>query len=372
MSEIILKETYLNGFHKKNNAKFIPFSGYSMPINYELGIINENLQVRNKVGLFDVSHMGQILIPLTKHNIENLKKFIPLDFDNLKINKSYYSFILNENAGIIDDLIISKIYQNNKEFFYIVYNASRKNEDEKIFKKNLNSYEILVNNSLIAIQGPESNNILSFLKIEDKFLFMSARIIIFLNKEIIITRTGYTGEDGYEISVPNEIVMDFINTIMKNKNIRLCGLGARDSLRLEAGLSLYGNELNEKITPIEAGLKWALHFNRLNDNLLNGNKILLSQYNKSSNKSKIGVRSKSKIILRSNMKILDNELNEIGFITSGGFSPTLNYSIGIGYIKSDIKININICVLIRGRQEELEIVKTPFIKHKYNKGKIYG
>ena len=364
-----LKKIYLNDYHLDNHAKIVSFSGYHMPINYDLGIIKENLHVRNSAGIFDVSHMGQILIPSSNLNQESLSKFIPLNFENIKRGKSYYSFLLNENGCIIDDLIISKIFYENLEYFFIVYNASRKEIDEKIFKENLTEFNLLIDNCLIAIQGPKALEILDSLQIDSKLLFMESKIVNYLDHSIIVNRSGYTGEDGFEISVPNSIALFFIESIMKKSISKLCGLGARDSLRLEAGLSLYGNELNENITPIEANLSWAIHKDRLNDSRLNGQKLLLSQFKKGTSKRKIGLQSKSKSMLRSNIKIIDKDKNELGIITSGGFSPTLNSSIAIGYLNTHLEPNTNIYCLIRGNLEELKIVKLPFISHNYQKGK---
>ena len=338
-----------------------------MPINYKNGILNEHLQVRESAGLFDVSHMGQILIPIDEKNTISLSKFIPLDFDKVNFNRCYYSFLLNNNGGIIDDLIISKIQYQQKNFFYIVYNASRKKNDEEIFINHLNNYILLTNNSLIAIQGPNSEKIINFINESKNLFFMQIRTSNFLNKEIIISRTGYTGEDGFEISVPNDVSNQFIEILLQNSQIKLCGLGARDSLRIEAGLSLYGNELTEKITPIEASLTWSLHKSRLSDDSLNGSKILVNQLNDEIKNLKVGLKSISRTMLRSNTKIYNIDKNQIGYISSGTFSPILGSSIGIGYINKS-EINNKIYILIRNNWEELNIVSLPFIQNRYKRG----
>ena len=361
-----IKKIFLNNFHYENSAKLVPFAGYLMPMNYKDGIIKEHLHVRNSVGLFDVSHMGQILIPNTKFNKDALMKYIPLNINQLLLNKSYYSFLLNDDAGIIDDLIISKILYKNNEFFYIVYNASRKQIDENIFINNLSNYIFLENSSLLAIQGPNSQESLNFLDNFKDFYFMNSRIYNYLEHDIIVNRSGYTGEDGFEISIPNQVVEHFISNLFKNPNIKLCGLGARDSLRLEAGLSLYGNDLNEKITPIEANLSWSIDKNRLKDKKLNGNLNLLNQIKYGVKKIRVGLKPKSKLILRSNLKIFDEFKKEIGFISSGGFSPILNCSIAMGYLDFS-KTQEKIYCLIREKYEELNIEKLPFISNNYKK-----
>lgn len=363
-----LKKIFLNDYHIDNNAKFLPFAGYNMPINYKEGIIKENLHVRSSVGIFDVSHMGQILISISDENIFNLEKYVPLNLRNLKNNKSYYSFILNFQGGIVDDIILSMIKFQNQDYFYIVYNASRKNKDENIFKEILSDYIFLNDNSLFAIQGPLSEETINFLPQIKDLLFMNSCTLTYLNHPLIITRSGYTGEDGFEISIPNSIALNFIKTLMTKANVKLCGLGSRDSLRLEAGLSLYGNELNESISPIEAKLSLFIHKKRLDDKNLNGSKILLNQIKNGTNKNKIGIKLLSKSILRNNMELIDNKKNVIGHVTSGAFSPTINSSIGIGYIDKKLKLGDIIYTKIRNNIEELEIVKLPFILHNYKKG----
>ena len=364
---IVLKKVYLNEFHINNHAKFIPFAGYSMPINYDEGIIKEHIQVRKSAGLFDVSHMGQILIPINETNTNTLLKFIPLNIESMIFYKCYYSFLLNEFGGVIDDLIISKIKYQDNQFFYIVYNSSRKEVDEKIFFNNLVDYFLLENNSLIAIQGPNAEKTLNLLIESKKLLFMQNNTFNYLNNEIIISRSGYTGEDGFEISIPNQIVEKFVVNLLGNSNIKLCGLGSRDSLRIEAGLSLYGNELTEKITPVEANLTWSIHKSRLNDEKLNGNDIINKQLNSGVKNIKIGLQSKSKTMLRANTKLFDQDKKQIGYITSGTFSPILNTSIAIAYIDKS-QINNKIFVLIRENWSELSIVSLPFIQNNYKRG----
>ena len=218
----------------------------------------------------------------------------------------------------------------------------------------------------MAIQGPKSQEALNFLDHLNELFFMKSKTINFLNHEIIISRSGYTGEDGFELAIPNKIIKDFIIKLFKNKDIKLCGLGSRDSLRLEAGLSLYGNELNEEITPVEANLIWAIDKNRLNDNKLNGSKKLLNQINLGTKKIRLGFKPKSKLMLRSNMKIFDKFNKEIGFITSGGFSPILNTSIAMGYLNIS-KTNNKIYCYIKDKYQELNIEKLPFISNNYKK-----
>ena len=364
-----LNQIFLNDFHFSYGAKFAPFSGYSMPINYSEGIIKEHLHTRKSVGVFDVSHMGQILIPSSEGNCKELEKIIPLDLSNLKLNNSFYSFILNDRGGIIDDIIISKIIIDNSGYFFLVYNASRKNIDEEIFIKKTNNYLILKDHSLLAIQGPLSSQVVSNFSNEiNKMYFMQIGNFIYNNHSIIISRTGYTGEDGFELSIPNVIIHEFINALMSFTNILLCGLGCRDTLRLEAGLSLYGNELNEDLTPVEANLSWAISKSRFKTGGFNGFQTILNQSVNGTLQKRIGVKSKNKSILRSHMKIYNKSEKNIGKITSGGFSPTLNTSIAIAYIdKYFLEKSDKLYCLIRNNIEEIELTKLPFVKHNYRR-----
>ena len=364
----------LKNFHEANGAKMVPFAGFNMPINYKPGIINEHKNVRNHSGIFDVSHMGQVLVEATDLHINNLEKYIPLKLNNLRNNRSNYTFLLNENGGVVDDLIVSLIDINSKSFLYIVYNASRKNEDEKIFFKCAPNAEILhIKNCLFSIQGPESIEVLNnVIEIPVDMHFLDIDVLKYKNNSAIVSRSGYTGEDGFEVSISIDQAEVFVKDLLENKNTMLCGLGSRDSLRLEAGLSLYGHELNENITPIEAGLSWALDKDRLNDTALNGNKILSNQlHNKPSNK-KIGLISVNRSMLRDGMILFDSNKNNIGKITSGCFSPNLNKSIAIGYVNLNFDEEKEIFCEIRNKMELVKKTNLPFVKKNYKKNGSYN
>ena len=369
MTEKALKDIYLKDFHKKNDAKFIPFAGYNMPINYKQGIINEHMHVRNHTGVFDVSHMGQILIPLTQENISSLECFVPLNLKKIISNKCHYSFILNSNGGILDDIMFSKIKFENKDFAYIVYNSSRKKILNKIFKKYISNFNIIEDRCLLAIQGPEAfNSINTVLELRSSMKFLDIEIIKYKNDDIFISRSGYTGEDGFEISIVNNHSTELINAILQNNNAILCGLGCRDSLRIEAGLSLYGNEINEDINPIQAGLSWVLDKDRLNDKNLNCSEILLKEINSVQKIKKIGLSPLNKMMLRNHMTIHNEQKKEIGFITSGCYSPILKKSIGMGYLNKLSDLTEKIYVNMRDKYEEIVFEKIPFVKKNYKKG----
>ena len=238
-----------------------------------------------------------------------------------------------------------------------------------IFSNICDNYSIISNRCLIAIQGPTSYSVLkTVLDLSQTTNFLDINIIEYENSNIYISRSGYTGEDGFELSIPNENTENFIIEILKNENALLCGLGCRDSLRVEAGLSLYGNEINENITPVQASLSWALDKKRLEDNNLNGSNFLLNQLNTSKENIKIGITPVSKTMLRNNMTLHNKEKKEIGYITSGCFSPVLKKSIGMGYIYNSKNNLDKLYVKIRGEFEEVAINNIPFVKKNYKKG----
>jgi len=369
LTDRALKNIFLKDFHRINDAKFVPFAGYEMPINYKKGIINEHLHVRNHIGIFDVSHMGQILIPENDINISSLETCIPLNLKHIPSNKCHYSFILNSKGGIIDDIMLSKIHVDNQDSIYIVYNASRKNILNEIFKKIVENYNVIEDRCLIAIQGPDSfSSIKSILNLSNSMKFLEIEVLQHQGSNLFISRSGYTGEDGFELSILNQHAEKLVKQILGNSNATLCGLGCRDSLRVEAGLSLYGNEINEDITPIQAGLSWALDKNRLKDKKLNCSNILTEQLHFSKTTKKIGLTTINRTMLRNNMTLHNNEQKKIGYITSGCYSPILKKSIGIGYVKNVMDMSAKMYVKVRGNFEEINLETIPFVKKNYKKG----
>ena len=362
---------YLNDFYNLKGAKLAPFSGYSMPINFSKGIIKEHLHTRSSVGVFDVSHMGSMLISCTDTNIDKLELVIPQNLRKLKTYNSMYTFILNNKGGIVDDLIISKVNIDNYDYFFLVYNAARKKIDQEIKSNLVSDVDILLDSTILAIQGPLSQNIINNLFPESKDMkFMQFITINYKNENILISRSGYTGEDGFEIFIPNTVITEFIKKILSYEETLLCGLGSRDSLRLEAGLCLYGNELNENISPIQANLGWAIPKSRIKQGGFNGHKRILNEIYNGVSKKRVGIKLKSKSILRSHMTLHDNKESKIGEITSGGFSPSLNISIAMAYIDTNIISEpIAINCLIRNNMEEVEITNLPFIQHNYKRDK---
>ena len=361
------KKTSLYQLHQDCNAKFVEFAGYQMPIQYSEGIVEEHKFTRNHSGIFDVSHMGQLFIYGGEDLIKDLEKIFPLDLKNLKLNHSKYSFLMDKDAGIHDDLIITK----TNEGFLIILNAACKDNDFKILKELLeDKYKMVLdeNRSLIAIQGPKSSEILNDVINGVKDLnFMSGNWFTFENQKVYITRSGYTGEDGFEISILNDFV-DQLTRELINKGSKLIGLGARDTLRLEAGLCLYGNDLDEKTSPIEANLKWAIPKSRVETDYP-GSEIIKKQINEGVKTLRVGIKPETRVIARGNTKIFNEEDKEIGKITSGTFGPSVDCSIAMGYVENNYSpTNTKVFLEVRGKKIPANVCDLPFYKKNYVKG----
>ena len=359
------QKTALYNYHKNLGAKFVPFAGYEMPVQYSSGIVEEHKITRNKAGLFDVSHMGQLLIEGSEDLALELEKIIPTDLKKIQLNQSKYSFLMNEQGGIYDDLIITKVEKG----FNIILNAACKNNDFKIIKSSLgNKFKLTLykNLSLVALQGPKSSEILEQ-KINgvSSLKFMNGNKFSYSGKEIYVTRSGYTGEDGFEISIPNEFVEDFAKKLIE-KGAKLIGLGARDTLRLEAGLCLYGHDINESTSPIEANLKWAISKRRRDEGGFVGYKKIKSDMNGSLTRLRVGVKPEGKIIAREGVKIFSEDNKEIGSITSGTFGPSVNRPIAMGYVKLNFsKLGTKVLLEVRGKKYDAIISELPFYKKSY-------
>ena len=363
-----IKKTSLYKLHQDSKAKFVEFAGYQMPIQYSEGIVEEHKFTRKHSGIFDVSHMGQLFVYGDEELIGDLEKIFPLDLKNLKLNHSKYSFLMSKDAGIYDDLIITKI----KEGFLIILNAACKYNDFEILKKLLNNkYKMILDEkrSLIAIQGPKSADILSNVVngVED-LNFMSGNWFSFNEQKIYITRSGYTGEDGFEISVENELADQFTRKLIE-KGAKLIGLGARDTLRLEAGLCLYGHELDKNKTPVEANLKWAISKDRISKGDFIGSDIIIKQLNDGVKQVRVGIKPEGKIIAREKTKIFNQSDLYIGEITSGTFGPSVNGPVAMGYVENEFsKKDTKVFLEVRGKKHPANICGLPFYKKSYVKG----
>jgi aminomethyltransferase len=363
-----IKKTSLNKLHQDYNAKFVEFAGYQMPIQYSKGIIEEHKFTRSYSGIFDVSHMGQLFIYGGDDLTRDLEKIFPLNLKDLRVNSSKYSFLMNEDAGIYDDLIITKIDGG----YLIILNAACKSNDYKIISRLLNKkYQMNLDESrsLIAIQGPKSVEILDkILNGVSELNFMVGNWFDYKDQKLFVTRSGYTGEDGFEISISNKFSEDFTKKLIFS-GAELIGLGARDTLRLEAGLCLYGHELGVDKTPIEANLKWAISKERMAKGGFIGSDKILNQINDGIKQIRVGIKPEGRLIAREKTKILNESELVIGEVTSGTFGPSVSGPVAMGYVEKEFsKKDTKVFLEVRGKKYPANICGLPFYKKSYVKG----
>ena len=365
-------KTTLYDLHLSLSAKMVPFAGYEMPVQYQTGVMKEHIHTRNCAGLFDVSHMGQIIIRPRNGNLldvaASLEKLMPIDILDLPKNTQRYGFFTHDNGGIIDDLMVS----NQGDHLFLVVNAGCKNTDIEHLKNNLDSnclIEVIENRSLIALQGPKAESALSVLsnQIFD-MCFMDTLKIQLLDFEAWISRSGYTGEDGFEISVPNDNINEFVKYLLNNEDVKPIGLGARDSLRLEAGLCLYGHDIDQNTSPTEAGLNWAISKKRRKNGSRSGNFLgaekILKEISYGTKIKRVGILPTGRAPMREGVELFKdlNDMTPIGKITSGGFGPTVQNAISMGYVQTDFAtVGTKIFADIRGKRMEARITTLPFI-----------
>lgn len=365
------KETYLHDKHIQLGARMVDFAGWHMPVQYT-SIIEEHKTVRENVGLFDVSHMGEVFVS-GKDSLAFLQKIVPQDISKLAYEKAVYCQLPNKKGGLIDDLIIYKLGIN---YYLVICNAARIDEDLNWMVRNKKGLDVKIDNqshnySLLAVQGPKADSLLRTMGLDTQQESFTIKPATICGRKLLISRTGYTGEDGYELLVENEYSEELWDKILdygKEFGIKPIGLGARDTLRLEAALHLYGNDLDENTTPIEAGLSWSVPKDKKED--YNGKDVIMNQIVNGTDKKLIGLKMLDKGIARHEYEVYkDGE--KIGVITSGGVSPVLNTNIALAYVKNDKDICTGsvVQVMIREKLHNAEVVKRPFID-KRNKIKI--
>jgi aminomethyltransferase len=365
---IMTKRTFLHDEEIKLGGRMIGFAGWMMPVQYS-SIIDEHKTVRENVGLFDVSHMGEVYVS-GADSLDFLNKLVPQDVSRLTDSKAIYCQLLNKQGGIIDDLIIYKL-ENEK--YLLIVNASRIDEDLNWMVRNSLGFDVSIENqshnySLLAVQGPKSADLIAKmgLKIENQPEFFSIKRAELFNINLFVSRTGYTGEDGFEIMVRNEfsqLIWNYIIEAGKEFGLKPIGLGARDTLRLEAALHLYGNDMDEDTTPIEANLTWSVSKSKTTD--YNGKEMIQEQLVNGGKKKLIGLKMLDRAIARHEHEIFYNN-EKVGVITSGGVSPVLNANIALGYVNNVKEICIDSIVQVKIREKfyNAQIVKRPFVQKK--------
>ena len=366
-----LKTTPLYKIHNNNAAKLVSFAGYYLPIQYANGIIAEHNHTRKAASVFDVSHMGQIKIsgPMIH---DALEKILPISFSRIAPGQIKYTQFLNLEGKIIDDLMIHRSFEDNQ--IWLVVNADCTEKDLDHLYSNLNrSYkiELIDDRALIAIQGPKSSNILKeFFNEIDNMPFMTGDWFTYENEQFFVSRCGYTGEDGYEVSIKDRYAEEFISKLLKFEDVKLAGLGARNSLRMEAGLCLYGNDISILTSPVEAGLTWSIPKERIENGGFIGHENIKKDLIDGVEKKLVGIKPLGKLPAREGTQILSKNGKIIGEITSGGYSPSLQAPIAMGYINAEIlQNNCEILLNVRGNSLPAEIVSLPFVEHKYFRGK---
>ena len=365
-----LKRTPLYELHCELGAKLTEFAGYEMPVQYSLGILGEHQHTRTKAGLFDVSHMGQIILRGSSYQETALalERVIPMDVLGLKVGRQRYGFLTTDGGGILDDLMFS----NREDHIFVVLNAACKDSDIVHLRTLLEpeiSIEVIENRALIALQGPASETVLSEFNSQISAMkFMDIETLSIAGAECWISRSGYTGEDGFEISIPSSAAEAITRSILSKQEVEFVGLGARDSLRLEAGLCLYGHDIDEETTPVEASLTWAIQkARRTNGERANGflgDKIITQQLDMGTYRKRVGFLPQTRAPMREGVEIYETESSKevIGKITSGGYGPTVGYPVAMGYINSEyVDSNDNLFGELRGKRVPVKIAKLPFV-----------
>jgi aminomethyltransferase len=354
----------LDEWHRSKGARMVPFAGYNMPVQYE-GIIAEHLWTRENAGLFDVSHMGQLFIH-GRGVAAALERFMPGDFQAAKDMKPKYSLLLNEEGGILDDLMATR----RGDDFYVVVNGATKYADIDYMERRLQGGVVIDHmrqQALLALQGPKAAEILdAAIPGVAELGFMEAGPFRAFGHPLWISRSGYTGEDGYEISIPALAAQDLADWLLADERVKPIGLGARDSLRLEAGLPLYGHDLDDRTTPVMAGLNFAINKRRRAESGFAGAMRILAELQNGAPQLRVGFDVDGRQPVREGALVLDGEGNEVGRITSGGFSPSLQRPIAMGYVATGFsEPGTALKLEQRGKLFDARVAAMPFVPHRY-------
>jgi aminomethyltransferase len=371
-----IKKTPLHEAHLSLGAKMVPFAGYAMPVQYPLGVLQEHLWTREKAGLFDVSHMGQcFLIPEDgRHETaaRALEKLVPADILNLKLQQQRYTQFLNNSGGILDDLMVTRTaYPGHDGWLYLVVNAGCKDADYAHLEKNLPAgvkFKKSDDLALIALQGPLAVKVLgAFVPQAASMPFMSYHADKIGGMMVHISRSGYTGEDGYEISAHAKDVSKLWDMLLQNPDVKPIGLGARDSLRLEAGLCLYGHDIDEATSPVEAALVWSMQKRRREAGDFPGAVRIQKELKEGPKRLRVGIRPEGKAIAREGTEIVDPVSGKIiGKVTSGGFGPSVNAPIAMGYLAKEFsETGAQLHLMVRGKALPAKVASLPFTPHRY-------
>ena len=367
MSET-LKTTPLDAWHRAHGARMVPFAGYSMPVQYDFagdlatrckgGVMAEHLYCRARAALFDVSHMGQALLP-APDAATSLEHLVCGDIAGLKPGRQRYTLLTTESGGILDDLMVANL---GGEGLFVVVNASRKSVDFPRIAS-ATGIDILEDRALLALQGPGAAAIVG--PVVAALPFMGVTRATIAGVDCLVSRSGYTGEDGFEISVPAASAVALADALLAAGDVVPAGLGARDSLRLEAGLCLYGNDIDETTSPVDAALTWAIGKRRKIDWAFAGGAAIRDRLDKGPERLRVGIRPDGRAPARSGTVILHGD-ETVGEITSGGFGPSANGPIAMGYVRRDLAEDATkLSLMVRGKKLPATVVPLPFVPHNY-------
>ncbi len=364
MSESDLKTTILDPLHRSLGARMIPFAGYDMPVHYQAGVMAEHRHTRTRAGLFDVSHMGQVRLagPTVATDLEML---VPGDIKALTPGAMRYTLLTSATGGIFDDLIVT----NAGDHFIVVVNATRKTDDIGHLRIHLDCSIEVLDHALLALQGPAAEAVLeSLVPGVAELGFMRAGSFEIAGTVCMVSRSGYTGEDGFEISITPDRAQDLAEMLLAHDDVAPIGLGARDSLRLEAGLCLYGQDLTPDTTPVEAALAWTIGKRRRIEGGFPGAERVLSQLAEGAPRRRVGLRPDGRAPARAGTEITDTEGVSIGVVTSGGYGPSIGAPIAMGYVTGDPAAGTAVNVVVRGKPLPATIAAMPFVKANYKRG----
>ena len=373
-----LRHAKLQARHIERGAKMVPFAGYNMPVQYPLGVLKEHNWTREKAGLFDVSHMG--IAYLRAHDGKHetaataLESLVPADILNLKPGRQRYTQLTNDEGGIMDDLMVARSADpEHASWLYLVVNAARKDVDYAHIGERLpNDVELMPFDgfTLVALQGPEAIDVMAkYDPAAHELPFMGTAPLNIAGHSIHATRSGYTGEDGFELPLPNEHAVAIWDELLSDERVEAIGLGARDSLRLEAGLCLYGHDIDETTSPVEAGLTWSIQKRRREGGGFPGAARIQHEIANGPSRKRVGIKPEGRAPAREGTVIQDTAGNDIGGVTSGGFGPTAGGPVAMGYVASDhASAGTAISLLVRGKPMPATVADMPFAPHRYKRG----
>jgi aminomethyltransferase len=370
-----LKTTPLHALHVSSGGKMVPFAGYDMPVQFAAGVLREHLHTREAAGLFDVSHMGQIALRPKSGKLEDaalaLERLVPQDILSVAPGRQRYAQFTNEAGGILDDLMVA----NFGSHLFLVVNAACKAEDEAHLRAGLSDtcvIEPLPDRALLALQGPKAESVLARLCAETPAMrFMDAGPHCVDGIDCFVSRSGYTGEDGFEISVPAEQAERLAKTLLANSDVLPIGLGARDSLRLEAGLCLYGHDIDTSTTPVEGALEWSIQKSRRKGGARAGGfpgaDRILGQFERGAPRHRVGLRPEGRAPVREGAPLFADASSseQIGAVTSGGFGPSLNAPVAMGYLPTPL--GAEVFAELRGQRLPLRVAAMPFVANTYKR-----